>query len=745
AAVCREEAAEKLRIAAESLAGGAGNERGDGDGDGDGGVIESWRKDPEGIFYRSAGLPDGAKIATLFSGQGAQYLDMFSEATACYPELSRFFGLVDDALIEMGLDPVSEVVFAAPTNERARADAEAKLLDTKYTQPALAAVCGGIYKILSARGYREDFLIGHSFGEITGLWAGGAIDERAFVKLAAIRGAVMSAGGAGSEPETGMAAVFADKARCLELIKNADKLYISNENSDAQTTVSGDMGELKRFVADLNEKGVSASILKVSRAFHSPYMAGPNREFNAAIDQIPFSALKKELYSCADGKPYGKTAATAKKTLSRQIEKPVLFKSAVLDAYEKGARVFVEVGPGRALSGLTSRILAGREHEVISMDGGKAASAGGGGGAGDGKTTLRQLEEAFVQLRLLGLTLSADPYAKAIGDIFKDEAPKSSYVVDPIVYMTPAKRALVDAAKWAADEPLDKFIGPPGTLRAPPDFTNTPDDLLRDEEGDVEVRMDANETVIELQSLNGQALERFLASQEYQIGTLKDLLRGAASGARQEDVLRFAGAFQHNSMKAYEAYFQGQRSILGDAAQSAYGQSGRADQLVQPVSMRSALSAAPAFPAAPAAPTPFASPAAFAQPTAPAFPAVPAAPVPFASPAAPAAPVPAAAPEVAAAPAVFAAQGNAFPIEGPFDLTEAIIKIVAEKTGYPEELVDADMNIESDLGIDSIKRIEIFSELNTQFQGSLEKEDAESIAMLHTIAEISEYLKKKTH
>jgi acyl carrier protein len=78
-----------------------------------------------------------------------------------------------------------------------------------------------------------------------------------------------------------------------------------------------------------------------------------------------------------------------------------------------------------------------------------------------------------------------------------------------------------------------------------------------------------------------------------------------------------------------------------------------------------------------------------------------------------------------------------------FDPLQTIIKIISDKTGYPEDMVDPDMNIESDLGIDSIKRIEVVSELNNQLPGQLTADDVPAIAMLHTIREIGDYLKKK--
>ena len=645
------------------------------------------------VYYRASGVPAGAKVATLFSSQSAQYPSMMGEVARDYPEMSDFLSLIGSTLETYGLTPISEILYAETPTDASKQINDCQLTNTVYSQAALAAICGGLYEIMEDRHYTDDIVIGHSFGEITGLWAAGAIDARMFAELTVERGMAMASARTG----TGMLVIAADAEASKKWIEGHPNLEIANENSPDQTMVSGDTEELKVLAGELIDAGVPCSVLNVSHAFHSPYMKEPNSLFQTVLADTEFAPLTKTLYSGAEGEPYGETVAEVRGTIGKQMEEPVRFMQCVVDAYEAGARVFVEVGPGKVLTNLVRRILADKDIETIAVNGERGA-----------QSSQVQLEEALVQLRTLGLTITGDGYRQKSSDIASDDKPKSAYLVDPIQYLTPAKREIVNRAIYTVD-PVDPVASVDPVSES---HTNMKGQQAMDTRG--------LDVVYGIQSLNGQALEKFLASQEQQMSVFSQLLKDGGS----DDVLGLMEAFQANSMRAYDAYMMGQRDVLSGGTGADIPMEVTARPLPAPKAVE-----APAPHRDPVPPKPLPAP-------------VPETAVPQRS----AAVVPAKRePEPNTVTPLERGIGDMGDMGKAEDLDPVamIISIISEKTGYPEDMVDADMNIETDLGIDSIKRIEVFAELSNRLPNKLEVDDVEAISMLHTISEIGDYVKKK--
>lgn len=657
----------------------------------------------EGIYFRENGVMSHAKVVTLFSGQGAQYTGMFDEIVRDYPEMSNLLSLVGMELESEELHPIADILYGGNskiTNE----DAEKALKDTKYTQPALAAVCGGLYEVLSNRGYSEDFIIGHSFGELTGLWATSAIDSKTFAKLAVLRGKLMSEGAV----DTGMVSVAADAKSCKKWVDKYRDLYIANENSSTQTVISGNMVQIKELAAKLKDLQISHTVLNVSQAFHSPYMQEASHQFSAALNSVKFTTLKKNLYSGATGKLYGQKSNAAKKTFSGQIESPVRFAKCIEDAYENGARIFVEIGPGKTLTNLTSRILDGKQYYALSID-----------SFARQKNAHIKLEEVLVYLKVLGMGLCNDIYRKTASELYKTDKPKSSYLITPMGYMTSDKRQIVEKAITTVDAPYGVHEVVTNTLQenSAQIITNgfnleeyTLEDFYN-QEGELLVSKGTLETALGLQTLSTKALEEFLTSQGNQMEVFKELFKEASDNASTNNVLRFVEIFQNNSLRAFEAYMGKQQNISGDADLSLQNNI----MIEEPQPRLSYSNASMLHELKEVSPQTTTKPVQVnIEPK-----------------------------EVKAAVVDNTPVPSNAPLASDFDPVQIMIKVISEKSGYPEELIDADMNIESDLGIDSIKRIEIFAEVNNQIPGELNQDDIEAISMLHTIQEIGEYLKKK--
>jgi acyl carrier protein len=249
---------------------------------------------------------------------------------------------------------------------------------------------------------------------------------------------------------------------------------------------------------------------------------------------------------------------------------------------------------------------------------------------------------------------------------------------------------------------------------------------MYDQEGGLLVSKSTFESTLALQSIGAKALEEFLASQGTQMEVFKELFKEAGEGAATNNVLRFIEIFQNNSLRAFEAYMGKQQSVLNDA-----GTFFENNSVIGNVQLPAAVSEIPTVresavisePEPKIAKEPARQTMLSTEKEAPK--------------ASDAIMQSQASAEASTAEAITASSDDSL------DPVLIMIKIISEKSGYPEELIDADMNIETDLGIDSIKRIEIFAEIDKQIPGELGQDDIEAIAMLHTIREIGDYIKKK--
>ncbi|MDR1440067.1 MAG: phosphopantetheine-binding protein, partial [Clostridiales bacterium] len=261
------------------------------------------------------------------------------------------------------------------------------------------------------------------------------------------------------------------------------------------------------------------------------------------------------------------------------------------------------------------------------------------------------------------------------------------------------------------------------------------------------------EVALESQRLNNKALESFFSSQGNQMNALLEIMRCSGnkssdvSGISAEGAAKFVETFQTNSMKAYEAYINAQRAItsgngtdVADVADTAALRPDAASPAVSPPPVgpepNAATSAAAGESAAAIAgmgagggthigaarSMPAPSPQRQPEPNPPSYPPQQLQPPPAAVEISP--------------PAGYGDPGGESP-------ANVLISLISEKTGYPQDMIDPSMDLESDLGVDSIKRIEIFAELNQKLQGGLNQDMVESLAELHTIDEIGAFLAKR--
>ncbi len=362
---------------------------------------ESWTH-PKGIVYRRAGMETSGKVVALFPGQGSQYLEMGREIANNFPPMRRAYAKMDALFIADGLKPLSEVVFPIPVfDEATRKAQEIALRSTDYAQAAIGVMSAGLMWILQAAGFRADFAAGHSFGELSALWAGGVLDDEGFFALVKARGKAMAAPRDDPDFDPGtMLAVKGDIRIVEAVLSDYPQVSIANLNAPTQVVLAGPTEAIRAVAPALEAAGLKTTPLSVSAAFHTPLVAHASEPFAAAVANTPFHPARIPVYSNTTGAPYPNDAEEARAILANHILHPVVFKTQIEEIYKAGGRIFVEIGPRRVVTGLVEAILADKpDVEAVALNPSRK------------KSSDRQLREAIVRLQVLGLPLGeADPW-----------------------------------------------------------------------------------------------------------------------------------------------------------------------------------------------------------------------------------------------------------------------------------------------------------------------------------------------
>lgn len=279
------------------------------------------------------------KIAFLFAGQGAQYPGMGKSLTEISPKAASLFELVDS--IRPG------------TSRQCFAGDPAELTQTANTQPCVFTVDLAAAYALEEAGVHADVAAGFSLGEMAALTFAGSFSEKDGFSLVCRRGELMQE--AAQEHPSAMAAVLKLKDETVEqLCAGFPDVYPVNYNCPGQLVVAGGTEHLEQFCELAAEAGGRAKKLAVGGGFHSPFMEQAASAYLQELLRIGVKLPRIPVYGNRTAAPYEENRETM---LAEQMKNPVLWTKTVERMAADGVDTFVEVGPGKTLSGLVKRIL----------------------------------------------------------------------------------------------------------------------------------------------------------------------------------------------------------------------------------------------------------------------------------------------------------------------------------------------------------------------------------------------------
>ncbi|MGB7924688.1 MAG: ACP S-malonyltransferase [Pyrinomonadaceae bacterium] len=286
------------------------------------------------------------RLAYIFPGQASQYAGMGSDLAENFPAAREVFEEADSAL---GFS-ISEVCFRGTAEE---------LQLTENTQPAILTVSVATLRAMEAEGFeRPVYVAGHSLGEYSALVAAGCLSLSDAVRTVRARGRYMQ-----EAAPVGSGAMAAIMGLDLQAVMNAcgeaqegQVCMPANINTPNQIVIAGDATAIDRAIELLKERGAKRAIkLKVSAPFHCALMNPAQERLAADLEEVAFQDLSVPLVTNVDASPITK-GDEARDALTRQVSSPVRWQESVEFLIREGVETFVEVGPGKVLSGLVRQI-----------------------------------------------------------------------------------------------------------------------------------------------------------------------------------------------------------------------------------------------------------------------------------------------------------------------------------------------------------------------------------------------------
>jgi len=352
-------------------------------------IDEKRTSDDELLFFAEDDIffYAGEKVestAFLFPGQGSQYAGMGK----------NILNLSDQNIINKADSIFMEFSdYKKPLSYFIHENTDEKILsDTAIAQPAIGLVSALYLNILKKLNITPHVTCGHSFGEISAIYASEAINFETFIKVACMRGKFMSECGQSKDPGT-MMAVIGDEKNIQSIITNENlDIIIANRNSPKQNVVSGGTDEIEKARKIFRSHRIKCIKLPVAAAFHSPLVQNAVKPFSLFLDSIEISSPKTDILSNTTGVCHIKDFEQIRESLKKQIISPVYFHNNIETMEKMDVMFFIETGPKKVLTELTKQCLNDRKRpHIIATD------------ASSGKDQISDLAKTIAMAFILGI------------------------------------------------------------------------------------------------------------------------------------------------------------------------------------------------------------------------------------------------------------------------------------------------------------------------------------------------------
>ncbi len=610
------------------------------------------------------------------------------------------------------------------------------------------------YALFTQAGFAPDMLAGHSFGELSALCAAGVISMDDYIKLAFERGQAMaqSPQDANSSRDAGvMYAVILKQKQDIEAINGClaqfEGVKVANYNSPTQLVIAGASAATQQAAKAISELGFKAIALPVSGAFHTPLVAHAQKPFSQAIDKAQFNTPKIALYANGTGELHPTDANAIKAAFKDHMLQSVHFSEQLEAMYAAGARVFVEFGPKNILQKLTENTLAAQLQELclISINPNPKADSDS------------QLRSAAVQLAVAGVKLGEiDPYQ---AELIAPATPSAMNIkLNATNYISPATRnKMVDSLQSGkitsqvqyvdrlVEKVVEKVVEKPVIVEKTLEKVVEVEKPVAQNSNTIQQQTPAQPTNFTAGQATQDALSAFFAAQTQAAQLHQQFLAipqqygdtVSALMAEQAKMASLGIAIPESLQRSMELFHQHQAQTLKSHAefmqlqtsssQAALALLGQmpALQVQAPIKVAAPVAGAVATPVVPAQ-----APVVQALAAEPKVTAVPVSEPKVQQPQV--AQPPLAQPQVHTVAAATRALSEKSVVQ---QIEHAMLAVVADKTGYPVEMLELGMDMEADLGIDSIKRVEILGTVQDQLP-NLPELSPEDLAECRTLGEI---------